>query len=301
MMNRKTFLRNLSLLSAGAVTAPTLFKKLSQDGPFFPLRDNAGYFTGRGGTIGWLAADDAIVVIDSQFDDSAQTFLGGISDFGGGPGRFLFNTHHHGDHTGGNGTFAGNNYRIIAHQHVPGLQRQAAQGNDNSISVASVTFGDDYTLDVGNERIQAKYYGNAHTGGDSVIWFQNRNMAHMGDLIFNRWYPFIDRPGGASVRGWISLLETVANEADRDTLFIFGHGNADFGVTGDRSDLLYMRDFLSKLVEHTEAGLAAGRSREEITSVQQFEEFPDHQSAGSRLSLPANLDVVYDELTADEQ
>ena len=299
-MNRKTFIQHLSLISAGALTAPALLDRLFQDGPFYPLRDGAGYFTGRGGTIGWFVTDDAIVVIDSQFRNSAEEFLAGITDFGNGPTRFLFNTHHHGDHVSGNGAFAESSYRIIAHQNVPGLQRQAMQGNDEEIPAASITFEDEFSVDAGNELITAKYYGNAHTGGDSVIWFRNRNIAHMGDLVFNRWYPFIDRPGGASVRGWITLLETVADEADSNTLFIFGHGNSDFGVTGDRSDVLYMRDFLAKLVEHTEAGLAAGQSREEITSVNQFEEFPNYQSAGSRLSLPANLGVVYDELTADE-
>jgi len=299
-VNRKTFIQNLSLLSAGAITAPSLINRLFQDGPFHPLRDGSGYFTGRGGTIGWFVTDDSIVVIDSQFQNSAEEFISGITDYGSGPTRFLFNTHHHGDHVSGNGVFADNNYRIIAHQNVPGLQREAMQGNDTEIPAASITFEDEFSIDAGNELITAKYYGNAHTGGDSVIWFQNRNMAHMGDLVFNRWYPFIDRPGGASVRGWVTLLESVADEADGDTLFIFGHANSDFGVTGDRSDVLYMRDFLAKLIEHTEAGLAAGQSREEITSVQQFEEFPNHQSAGSRLSLPANLGVVYDELTADE-
>lgn len=299
-MNRRSFLHNFSVLSAGAIAAPSLLRSAFQDGPFYPLRDGAGYFTGRGGTIGWFVSDDALVVIDSQFQNSAEDFLSGITGFGGGPARFLFNTHHHGDHTSGNGVFAGNDYRIIAHRNVPDLQRQFSQDNGESIPSASITFEDEYTLDAGGEQVQAKYYGNAHTGGDSVIWLRNRNIAHMGDLVFNRWYPFIDRPGGASIRGWITLLETVADEADRNTIFIFGHGNTDFGVTGNRDDVLYMRDFLSKLIEHTQAGLDAGKSREEITAVEQFEEFPDHQSAGSRLSLSANLDVAYDELTSDE-
>lgn len=301
-MNRKLFLRQMGLLTTGSVLAPSLLKFMSQEGPFYTLRDNAGYFSGRGGTIGWLVTDDAVVVIDSQFQNSAEDFIAGISDFGGGPSRVLFNTHHHGDHVSGNSVFAENNYRIVAHTNVPVLQRQTAesQGSTDPVITAEVTFSDEYTMDVANELISAKYYGNAHTGGDSVIWFRNRNLVHMGDLVFNRWYPFIDRPGGASVQGWITVLESVAAEADNDTLFIFGHGSSEFGVTGNRADILYMRDYLSKLIEHTQAGIESGKSREEITSVDQFEEFPDHQSAGSRLSLSSNIDVAYEELTSDE-
>jgi len=298
-MNRKTFLHHLGLLSAGAALSPSTLVRTFRNGPFFTIHDDLGYFVGRGGTIGWFVTGDAIVVVDAQFPNSAEEFVRGITDYGSGPSRVLFNTHHHGDHTAGNPVFAENSYQIIAHENVPVLQRRAAeaQGDAGAFVAADITFNDKYSLEIGDETITARYYGNAHTGGDSVIWFENRNVAHMGDLVFNRWYPFIDRPGGASIEGWITLLETVAGEADSETRFIFGHANPDYGVTGDANDLLYMRDFLSKLLEHTQEGIDAGRSREQITSVDQFEEFANHQSAGARLSLPANLNVAYDELT----
>lgn len=300
-MNRKLFLKNLAFLTAGTALTPALLRISKQDSPFTILADNIGYFSGRGGTIGWFVTNDVIIAIDSQFQNSAEDFLSGITDFGNGPTRILFNTHHHGDHVSGNGTFVSENFQIIAHKNVPMLQRRTAeaQGNLDSVVAADITFDTEYTVDLYTETIKAKYYGNAHTAGDSVIWFENNNVAHMGDLVFNRWYPFIDREGGASIRGWINLLETVADEADSSTKFIFGHANSEFDVTGNTSDILYMRDFLSKLIEHTESGIAAGKSREEITGINQFDKFPDHQSAGQRLSLPANLSVAYDELTQD--
>jgi cyclase len=298
-MNRKTFIKNLGYLTAGSALAPALLKMSRENGPFFPMGDDIGYFSGRGGTIGWFVTDDAIVAIDSQFQNSAGDFLNGISKYGSGPSRILFNTHHHGDHVSGNGVFVKQDYQIIAHRNVPILQRRVAEAQDaiDSMVAADITFDEEYTVDLGSETITAKYYGNAHTGGDSVIWFANNNIAHMGDLVFNRWYPFIDRAGGASIQGWITLLETVADEADSNTRFIFGHANSDFGVTGNSEDILFMRDFLSKLLDHTSEGISAGKSRREITSIQEFEEFPDHQSAGERLSLSANLNVAYDELT----
>lgn len=297
-MKRSDFLKQLAFLSA----SPAFLSKLKflQDSPFTELRNGVGIFTMQGGTIGWFTTDDAIATIDSQFPDPAGKFISGISNFGGGPEKVLFNTHHHGDHTNGNPVFAENGYRIIGHANVPDLQRMSAQDSENQPTVPDTTFEDDFDLSVGNETIHAKYYGPAHTGGDSVIWFENANVAHMGDLVFNRLYPFIDRDGGALIANWILLLEQVVDEADSDTLFIFGHGNPEFGVTGNSDDLLHMRDFLSHLMEYTRKGITDGKSREEITDIQSFDEFPDYVSPGDFLSLPRNTDVAWRELTESE-
>lgn len=302
-MDRKLFLRQLGLLSAGAFAAPSLLKTFRAEGPFYQIRNNLGYFSMRGGTIGWFVTEDTVVAIDSQYADTAAQFLEGVADYGSGPARVLFNTHHHGDHVSGNGTFAGNNYEIIAHENVPNLQRRQAEarGTLDDMTAAEITFSEEYVMSPGMETIRAKYYGNAHTGGDSVIWFENANVAHMGDLIFNRLYPFIDRDGGASIEGWINLLETVADEGDTETVYIFGHGNPEFGVTGNRDDILYMRDFLTHLLDFTASEIAAGKSREEILETTSFDLFPDHLSPSDFLSLPRNLDVAYRELTEENQ
>ena len=293
-MKRIDFLKNVALLSAGSALLPRM--KFFQDSPFTKLRNGTGIFSMRGGTIGWFVSDDVTLAIDSQYPDTAADFIGGIDSFGGGSETVLINTHHHGDHTGGNGAFRESGYRIIAHERVPVLQRQSADDVD-SVVAAEETFSEQHELDLGNEMVHIKYYGRAHTSGDSVTWFREANVAHMGDLMFNRLYPFIDRGSGASIQNWITVLETVVDEAESDTQFIFGHGNPEFGVTGTADDLLRKRDFLTKLLEHTQAGIDAGRSREEITSAESFEEFPDFISPSNFLSLPRNLDVAYQELT----
>jgi glyoxylase-like metal-dependent hydrolase (beta-lactamase superfamily II) len=293
-MKRKDFLRNVAMLSAGAVLLPKL--SYAQESPFTELRGGVGMFSMQGGTIGWYTSPEGIIAIDSQYADPAAQFVDGISGFGGGPEKVLFNTHHHGDHTGGNAVFAENSYRIIAHQNVPDLQ-QAGARDGNTPTVASITYSDDFAMDLPGETVHAKYYGRAHTGGDSVIWFENANVAHMGDLVFNRLYPFIDRNGGALIENWITLLETVAGEAEPDTIFIFGHGNPEFGVTGTREDLLAKRDFLAHLLEFTQNGINAGKSLEELQETISFEEFPDVIAPSNFLSLSRNIEAAYGELT----
>lgn len=293
-MKRLDFLKNVALISAGTAFLPKL--KFFQDSPFTELRGGTGIFTMRGGTIGWFVSDDVTLAIDSQYAETAADFLNGIDTYGGGPETILINTHHHGDHTSGNGTFKESGYKIIAHERVPVLQRQSADDED-SVVAAEETFAEQHELDLGNEMVHIKYYGPAHTSGDSVTWFREANVAHMGDLMFNRLYPFIDRGSGASIQNWITVLETVADEADSDTQFIFGHGNPEFGVTGTADDLLHKRDFLSKLLEFTQQEIDEGKSKEEIMETESFEEFPNFISPSDFLSLPRNLDVAYQELT----
>jgi len=298
-MKRDEFLKVAGILSAGFTLMPKFGYK--QDSPFTQLRGGVGIFSMQGGTIGWYTTENDILVIDSQFPDPAAVFVEGISEFGTGRERVLINTHHHGDHVGGNLVFQNAGYRIVAHENVPELQKNAAIASDNEANQAypDTVFSDEYSHQMDSERVTAKYYGAAHTKGDSVIWFENANIAHMGDLLFNRLYPFIDRNGGASIRGWIDLLEVVYAEADTETLFIYGHGNPEFGVTGDREDLMVKRDFLTKLLEYTETAIQEGKSREEIIDLDQFEEFPDYFSPSNFLSLPRNLDVAYLELTSE--
>src|SRR5690606_15901795 len=82
---------------------------------FRPLRRNVGIFSERGGTIGWLVNGDGVLVVDSQFPDTAAIFLEGLKERTPRPIDVLVNTHHHPDHTGGNGALRASARRIVAH------------------------------------------------------------------------------------------------------------------------------------------------------------------------------------------
>lgn len=314
-MNRREFLVtsgaavSLGFLARGPLfaqtTPPAAAPTAAPAGPppvvteFRPLRRGVGLFTGRGGTIGWLANADALVAVDTQFADTAAMFLEG---FPGRAGRSLdavINTHHHWDHTGGNATVRPATKTIVAHANVPELMQAAAARNPRmgEPTLPDATFTDTWRLDAGDEVVSARHFGPAHTRGDIVVLFEKANVVHMGDLMFNRLYPVIDGPGGARIRGWITLLETVARDYPADAIYIFGHGNPQFGVTGTPADLLAFRDYLSALLAHVEGEIAAGKSKAEIITRQNLDAFPDYHAAQNS-RLPSNLSVAYDELTA---
>jgi cyclase len=320
-MNRRDFLLrsgaavSLSLLAKGPLSAQTPAPAAPatpvpvQPPPlvteFRPLRRNVGLFTGRGGSIGWLAAPDALVAVDTQFPDSAAIFL---KDMPGRAGRTLdavINTHHHGDHTGGNAVFRPAAKTIVAHANVPALMRAAAARGPKPPTEAELLpmlpdlgFAEGYRQGFGDETISCRYFGAAHTKGDIVTLFERANVVHLGDLLFNRLYPVIDRPGGASIRNWVKVLEKIAAEYPKDAIYVFGHGQAKFGVTGATADLLVFRDYLSALLAHVEGEIKAGKPKEEVVKLENLAGFPDfHVPPGRGNRLPSNLAVAYDELT----
>ncbi len=301
-MDRRQFLVTSSAaLAAGALRPwPLLAQAPASAGVFEALRRGVGIFTLRGGTIGWLVSPDAVVVIDSQYADSAPACLDGLKQRTSRAFDMLINTHHHADHTGGNGVFRPAVKRILAHARVPELQRMAAvqAGNEAQQVYPDATFTDVWREDIGKEHVAARHYGPAHTGGDAVITFERANVVHIGDLVFNRCHPRVDRPAGASIANWITSLERIPKDHDKDTLYIFGHGNPRFGVTGARADLDAMHGYLVAVMEHVRKAIAAGRSRDEIAKLDTLAGFPDVVPLVPSLSLGAVLGVAYDELTA---
>jgi cyclase len=309
-MNRRTFLLRAAGLAGAGLVSRSLLRAQGYARPagappapsitaFTPLRRNTGIFTGRGGTIGWLASPAAVAVIDTQFPDTAELCLAGL------PGRerrtldVVLNTHHHFDHTAGNPVFKPAARTIVAQANVPKLQFAAAEkaGSLADQVFADTTFADAWRHECGDENVLAQFFGPAHTGGDAIIMFEKANVVHMGDLVFNRLYPYIDRPGGASARNWVARLEEAHETFPADAIYIFGHGNPKFGVTGTRDDLLVMRDLLNALLERVQAGVKAGKSKAEITALDNLPGFPDfHVPPPNR--LPGILSTVYDELAA---
>ena len=283
---------NLSAQAAPkAAPAPTVTE-------FRPLRRDVGLFTGRGGSIGWLANKDALVVVDTQFPDTAAICLTGLPGRGNRTIDAVINTHHHGDHTGGNTIFKPAAKTIVAHANVPKLQFAAAEkaGTLDKQVYADTTFSDVWRRELGGEIVTAQYHGPAHTSGDVVIVFEKANVVHLGDLAFNRLYPVIDRPAGARIAGWIGVLEEAVKTYPADAIYIFGHGNPKFGVTGKRDELLVLRDYWTAVLDYTSKKIAAGEPKERIVVLENLPGFPDfHQPLPNRLGQ--NLGVAFDELT----
>ena len=150
--------------------------------------------------------------------------------------------------------------------------------------------------EIGGEIITAQYHGPAHTSGDVIVVFEKANVVHMGDLVFSRMYPVIDRPAGARIAGWIKALEEAVMTYPAEAIYIFGHGNPKFGETGKREELLVLRDYWTVVLEHVQKQITAGKSKSEIAALENLPGFADfHPPLPNRLG--SNLSTAFDELT----
>jgi glyoxylase-like metal-dependent hydrolase (beta-lactamase superfamily II) len=329
---RRDFLATSAAAALGAALGRPLSafaQQAAQPSPAFtPIRRNVGTFTMRGGTVGWLVNRGGVAVVDTQFPAEARALLEGLQQRSNNRGvDLVVNTHHHGDHASGNASFRGTARRVVAHamadQHMrrgpsapaaaaaqapgqpsaapqpaaPAQPPQQAQPAAPEPLYPDTTFTHMWSADVGDERIVARHHGRGHTSGDAVITFERANVVHMGDLMFHRRHPVIDRAAGASMRNWARLIPQVTEAHARDTIYIFGHANTGLPVTGSAADLLQFRDYLGAVFASVERQVAAGRSREEILAMRQplagFEAWGAFGAASTRDPIT----VAYEEVT----
>ena len=298
-MQRRSFLRTSGLvIGSGLVLQQQLMAELFQQ-PAYKiqmLREDLGIFTEKGGTIAFLLTKDGIVVVDSQFPEQSQHLIDELKKKSDKPFRLLINTHHHGDHTSGNISFKGITQHVLAHTNSKLNQENVAkqQKTEDKQLYPDQVFGTVWSEKIGKEKITLYYYGPGHTNGDSLVHFEHNNVVHMGDLMFNRRYPFIDRTAGANIKNWISILETANKKFSKKTTFIFGHAHETASVTGGKEDLMLMKDFFEKLLTFTQAEIKAGKSKEDFLKNTAIPGVTEWKGDGIQRPLGA----AYDEVTA---
>ena len=283
-MQRREFLLKSSLIAAAGLApalplsaqsapppAPAGQPHGAEPSEFVPLRRNVGYFRAGGSTIGWLASPDALVAVDSYFPNGAAELISRLPGRAGRTIDVLFNSHHHPDHVGGNASFRPVTKQIVAQRLVPQVQlAQARERNTVSYQVyADTLFDDQWRFEAGDEIVTAKFIGYAsHTTSDSIVHFEKANVVHVADLVFNRYYPMIDRPGGCDIKAWIRALEWTVKTYPADAIYIFGHAKKGYPLTGSHAELLAIRDYLTGLLEFTDKAIKAGKSRDEHIGLQ---------------------------------
>lgn len=301
---RRDFLAtSAAAAAAGIVGRPLIGNAFQAQAPqpvFTPIRRNVGFFTMRGGTIGYLVNPGAVVVVDSQFPAEATACLNGLNERSSNRGvDFLINTHHHGDHSGGNLSFRGVAKKVVSHVKADEHMRQPPGGQAPTDQLyPDTTFPETWSADVGDEKVSAKFYGRAHTSGDAAITFERANVVHMGDLMFNQRHPVVDRAAGATMRGWVTVLDRTVRDHANDTIYIFGHANTGLPVTGNGADLTKFKDYLGAVLAFVEAQHKAGKTRDEVLAMRDplsgFETFGRFGNPGPRDALTC----AYEEVTS---
>jgi len=238
-----------------------------------PVAGCVSMLKGAGGNMGVCAGEDGILLIDDQFEPLSAKIKAALATLGDGEIKFLFNTHWHGDHTGGNAVF-GKETTIIAHHNVrKRLQSRQEIKLFNMVSepqpkeaLPVITFDDSLTVHFNGEEIVALHLPPGHTDSDTALFFEKANVVHMGDLFFSGTFPFVDLDNGGDVEGFIENVAVIMAQLKPDVRIIPGHGPL--------STMDDLRSYYKMLVEttaHVRKRLASGKKLAEI----QAEGFPE--------------------------
>ncbi len=237
------------------------------------VSENTFMLTGSGGNIMIAIDKEKVVMIDDQFaplSDKIKDAIGEITEY---PIAYLINTHHHGDHTGGNGNFNSKETTIVAHVNVK--ERLIAEGKEENF-IPEMTLEEELELQLPTQTCLLIHVHNAHTDGDTFIYFIEENVVHMGDVFFNARYPYIDLKSGGSIDGYIIAQQRVIETINKDTKIIPGHG-----TLASYEDLVNNIEMLTDIKGKIEYLIRTGVSKEDIIKDETITAVYDEQGFGS--------------------
>ena len=220
--------QNLFLESIGwAGFEPSFIKTTS-------LTKNLHVIFGYGGNILVSIGKDGTLIVDSQFPDISSVILEKINELGGEKVDFIINTHFHFDHAEGNRAYGPMGANIYAHENTLDYFKNGTYINLVSIvwpqqpyeeeAIPDILYKEKLSLNINDHMIEVLHFGPAHTTGDSIIYFKDANVIHLGDVGNLEVAPFIDVDNGGSIHGMIHSLEKVLNIINEKTIVVPGHG-----------------------------------------------------------------------------
>lgn len=232
---------------------------------------------GAGGNLGLVVGDNGAFLVDDQYAPLTDKIIAAVAAVTDKPIRFVFNTHWHGDHTGGNEHMDEAGALIVAHDNV---RKRMSAGQfmeffDREVppspagALPVVTFNDRVTFHLGGHTVHAIHIPNAHTDGDAIVHLEEADTIHTGDIVFDGLYPFIDYGSGGSLAGMIEAADRILEMANEDTAIITGHG----GPVVDKSRLRNYRDMLATVHERLAALIDQGKTLDEVQAESITSEF----------------------------
>ncbi|MBX7056212.1 MAG: MBL fold metallo-hydrolase [Pyrinomonadaceae bacterium] len=193
------------------------------------ISGNVYMLQGRGGNIGAIVGQEGILIIDDDYKVVSEKLSAALKELGSAIPKYIVNTHWHGDHTEGN-EFFGKQSVIIAHEKVrkrltdPPVIFGQKTAPYQPFALPTITYSERMHLYFDGDQIDIVYLPAGHTDGDTMVFFNNAKVVHLGDHFFNGRFPFVDLASGGSVQGLINNIGTATAMMPADVKVIPGHG-----------------------------------------------------------------------------
>lgn len=231
------------------------------------LTDSIYMLQGKGGNLGLIKGKDGLLLIDADYKVMSGALKTELAKHGGVEKlNYLINTHWHGDHTQGNDAL-GHHAKIIAHDNV---RKRLTTTQEIKLfqmvskpypehALPSLTYATRMSMHINGEELKVVHFPGGHTDGDSVVFFKNANVVHMGDHFFSGFFPFVDIDHGGNVLTMAKNVKTILGMVDDKTKIIPGHG-----PLSTKADLQAFHDMLVETSAEVKTMKDKGMSLTEI-------------------------------------
>jgi len=236
------------------------------------LGNNTWMLEGQGGNITVAVGTDGIIMVDGQFAPLSEKIKATIKAISPLPIKYLINTHYHGDHTGGNENFAKDGVTVVAHDNlrvrlaagtIQGLTGNKIASRPAEALPKQTYFGGSITLEVGGRKAVLTYVANAHTDGDTWVYFPDAHVLCTGDTSNNlKKYQNIDFANGGDVRGMIRAQDAYLKAGNDATKIVVGHG-----PLASKKDVAEFRAMLVTARDRVEKLFNEGKTEEEVIAL----------------------------------
>src|SRR5215467_243280 len=266
------------------------------------LADNIYMLQGTGvpaaiGNVGVLITDDSIVLVDCEYAELGPQLEAAVKGISDKPIKYVFNTHWHGDHTGGNAYF-GKFATIIAQDNARKMMQSGGKLFPPSPAVAlpTFTFSDELTLHTSAGDMHAIHFPHGHTNTDSIILFPESKVVQTGDTFVN-WevpgFPAIDQDtdGSGGVEGEIAIAEYILAHAPDDVKIIPGHG-----ILASKADLRKELAVLKDTSAAVQLGIRQGKSLEQLKEDKAFTKW-DYLNESHHIQSDVYFERLYKDLS----
>lgn len=210
------------------------------------------------GNAGAWVGPDGVVLVDAMFTQLNDKLVAAIKKVSDGRIRYLVNTHHHPDHTSGDPNFGAMGVTIMSRDE---LRAHLASGNNPTpaVGLPVLTYHNPVTLHMNGDDVQLIPIMNAHTDGDTMVYFPKADVIMTGDFYRSIQYPNIDRNNGGSLKGLMDGLSAVIALAKPSTKIVAGHG-----PVVDKTAVAANLEMISTIRTRVAALVAQGKTQEEV-------------------------------------
>ena len=230
---------------------------------------------------------EGVILVDAKFAPNVPQILSLLRTVTDKPVKYLINSHHHRDHSGGDDLIVEQGAELIQQRDLKALY-DAGQPKPRP---APLSFGDRFAFDLGGAKVEAYHFAPwGHTRGDTFVYFPDLKVVHMGDLVIDG-MPHIDYPSGGSAMGFVDAIYQLL-KLDFDVA-IPGHGGP---MT--RDEVLRHVRRIETMNARTKAAIRRGVPLERIIPELGLEDLGWAHTLSTATVLVTDIPTYYAEMSA---